>query len=659
MKNQRCFAWFQLWSCVVSLGCSGGAVMPARSSPPPTGTAAGAGAPAAGVPSRVDNPGVMMMSTAGAGAPVTATQPLAPQGDRDKISKDECPGSLSADNVKVLKQTGLAPSNRWLYPYAGTMFPRGLPAPILQWEGPAPDAIYLHVTSMLFDYQGCFAGSGAANFVIPQAVWDEAGMQSRGQADPLLIELTAIASGKTLRLPVLSVGFALATLKSAIYYNTYGSLIANMQGIVGGVVMRVLPGQPKPDVVVSAPDPAINCVGCHSVSADGSRMLAELHGQPGLFEGASSSYDLTALGSGINPPPLQSNLRRAGFAALYPDGSVYLTTGRIAAGPLASVPGTPVGNVAGTFGPETSKLYDTNTGTEITGSGIIDYAYMPNFSVDGAMVVFNQMDASNADAGHALGVMNYDRATKKFSQLRRIYNNATRYPGWPFFLPDVVVKTTEFETRQGKRAIFALGAPPDFATQEQPLGQTPHDSDLWWIDVDSGKATALARANGQDDKGATYLPYGDRDAHKNYIPTVSPVAAGGYFWIFFTSKRNYGNLFVKDAPEFVPEAKKIWVAAIDINAPPGSDPSHPAFYLPGQELESGNIRAFAALEPCRATGKSCQTGVDCCCGFCTDGMCACKQQSCAKLDEKCTTAADCCDKNLSCIGGYCGTVSLQ
>jgi hypothetical protein len=30
--------------------------------------------------------------------------------------------------------------------------------------------------------------------------------------------------------------------------------------------------------------------------------------------------------------------------------------------------------------------------------------------------------------------------------------------------------------------------------------------------------------------------------------------------------------------------KKLWVAAIDLNAMPGTDPSHPAFYLPGQEL---------------------------------------------------------------------------
>jgi hypothetical protein len=68
----------------------------------------------------------------------------------------------------------------------------------------------------------------------------------------------------------------------------------------------------------------------------------------------------------------------------------------------------------------------------------------------------------------------------------------------------VVKKTAEFELRSGKRLVFQLGATPDFTTQEQPLGVTPHASDLWWVDVDSGKAVPLHRANGNDAQGNTY-----------------------------------------------------------------------------------------------------------------------------------------------------------
>jgi hypothetical protein len=591
--------------------------------------------------------------------PSPAVQPLAPVGDRAKLTMSECPGALPADQVKELQRTDLMPStNRWLYPYDKTVFPRGLAAPLLQWEAPVASAVRIHLRSMLLDYEGCFAGGMAPSTTIPQAVWEKAADQSLGQSDPLTIELTLIASGTTVRLPMLSTIFALATLKSAIYYNTYGSLIANQMGLIGGVVMRVVPGQAKPDVFLSSPDP-LRCVGCHSVSADGSRMLAEIHLQPGTTEDTSASYNLSAVGTGVNPPPLQDKLLRAGFAGLYPDGSVYLTTGRIAPGPIGTLTGSGPGNVPGTFGPEVSKLYDTNTGAEIPGSGMIDYAYMPMFAVDGTMVAFNQMDTSGVAAGHALALMDYDHATKKFSNVRRVFNDMTQYPAWPFFLPDVVERSTEFDIRTGKRVVFQLGGTPDFTTQEQPVGLTAHPSDLWWIDVDSGKAVPLQRANGIDAQGKVYLPYGDRDAHKNYLPTVSPIAAGGYFWVFFSSKRNYGNAFVADPPETSAEGKKIWVTAIDINAPAGSDPSHPAFFLPGQELESGNIRAFAALEPCRENGSMCGSGVDCCCGFCTEGVCACGV-TCAKLDERCHSADDCCDKTLSCIGGFCGAiVNLQ
>jgi hypothetical protein len=83
--------------------------------------------------------------------------------------------------------------------------------------------------------------------------------------------------------------------------------------------------------------------------------------------------------------------------------------------------------------------------------------------------------------------------------------------------------------------------------------------------------------------------------------------------------------------------------------------SAPAFYLTGQELESGNVRAFAALEPCKADGLMCTAGVECCCGGCTDGKCGCPK-GCSKIQEKCAVASDCCDPKAQCINGFCSLV---
>jgi hypothetical protein len=190
--------------------------------------------------------------------------------------------------------------------------------------------------------------------------------------------------------------------------------------------------------------------------------------------------------------------------------------------------------------------------------------------------------------------------------------------------------------------------------------------------VASGRVTLLAKTMGFDtpadaDSGKTYLPFPD-DLHAAYFPTVAPIAAGGYFWLFFDSIRHYGNLGLQ---------RQLWGAAIDIqpNGSYQSDPSHPAFYLPGQEYGAGNHRAFAALDPCKRDGDSCTSGVDCCGGTCTlpsdvsefaepVGTCSPKKNSCAKRDERCTTSADCCPPAQgqpanSCIAGFCAYVSLN
>ena len=109
--------------------------------------------------------------------------------------------------------------------------------------------------------------------------------------------------------------------------------------------------------------------------------------------------------------------------------------------------------------------------------------------------------------------------------------------------------------------------------------------------------------------------------------------------------------------------KKLWVAAIDLSAPPGADASHPAFYLPAQELLAGNARAFWVQDPCRADGKSCETGDQCCNGYCQpDGaggalICSNKppMSMCSMVQEKCASRADCCDTTNVCINGFCAT----
>jgi hypothetical protein len=107
--------------------------------------------------------------------------------------------------------------------------------------------------------------------------------------------------------------------------------------------------------------------------------------------------------------------------------------------------------------------------------------------------------------------------------------------------------------------------------------------------------------------------------------------------------------------------KKLWVAAIDLSAPAGSDASFPAFYLPAQELLAGNSRGFWVLDPCHADGTTCETGDQCCGGFCqlngAGGALVCSNappsNHCSQPQEKCATSADCCDATNLCVNGFC------
>jgi hypothetical protein len=288
-------------------------------------------------------------------------------------------------------------------------------------------------------------------------------------------------------------------------------------------------------------------------------------------------------------------------------------------------------------GPKTSRLFNID-GTPITPQGwTVQYANMPSFSPKGDKLVFNHHDQGQ---GHSLAIIDFNAANNSFANLVEIYRHDTLWPGWPFVTPG------------GEGVVFVLGDAADYVSSH-PARIFAAKSDLFYVDIASKRAVRMDRAGGFNGN-QVYMPRPGRDENREFFPTLSPVAAGGYYWVFFTSRRTYGNIMTLPVDDV--GTKQIWVAAIDINAPPGTDPSHPAFYLPGQEEGSGNVRAFAALEPCKDNGAQCSSGVECCCGACNEqGQCACPM-GCSKIDEKCETAADCCSPSARCINGFCALV---
>ncbi|MDD9934778.1 MAG: dickkopf-related protein [Myxococcales bacterium] len=559
----------------------------------------------------------------------------------EPIVIDDCgdsnPAGLSPEQVDTLRAGGGTPP-RLLYPYDATVFPRGMVPPALMWDGNEAEAVYVHIESTHFEWFGCMTPQAPNYLDLPPEVWEAATARTLGPGDPYTIEVTPMVGGAAHGPVAISVVIAQATINGSIYYNSYLSAAA---GGFAGSILRIPPGG-NAELFLGG---LAGCYGCHTVSANGERLISYV-GVGGL-PGASYALDPTTQPN----PPMTAPSPFAGFTGLSPDGSVYVAGAR------------PVGLVApqGTPGepPNDSALYETDTGTVIAGSGVPPTAMMPTFSSDGTVLAFSD----GAATGQSLVLMDFDQAARMAANPRTIHTD-DQYVGWPFVLPD---RQAVVFTRGANSQYSGLGAGVIPGTNL--LGP---ESNLYMVDVDTGQATILAKAMGLNDARDTtgYVPFGAEDLGKNYYPTVSPVAAGGYFWVFFDSIRHYGN-----AGQF----RQLWGAAISIS-PDGdysTDRSHPAFYLPGQEFASGNHRAFAALDACVMDGEDCLTGIDCCGGFCfipeiednefgiePVGTCTSDVPECARRDERCLTDDDCCSPDPgepfnTCIAGFCAFIPLE
>jgi len=333
-----------------------------------------------------------------------------------------------------------------------------------------------------------------------------------------------------------------------------------------------------------------------------------------------------------------------------------------------------------------SRLYDSKTNAVVAAPSLTDqvkYAMTPVFSPDGKRFAFSSFD--NDDKAQKLKVMDVDLTQQPpvFGAPTTaaefigptLSEDAQGIVGWPSFLPDA------------KGLIFHEGDRFDTVR----YGALESYAELHLADLTTHSVNKLAALNGWVNDTNTYFPYGaDEECHRNYEPSVLPVPVGGYYWVIFTSRRAYGHTLAPDGTvpgtdnewgiydngaEYPSLRKKLWVAAIDLDYSGKADPSHPAFYLPGQELMAGNMRAFTALEPCKQEGDSCSSGAECCEGFCrqidasgefgeVQYTCVPPVTGCSYVDETCVSDADCCgyeDNSITCINNHCAVpyIDLQ
>jgi hypothetical protein len=525
---------------------------------------------------------------------------------------------------------GGANATKILYPYDKTVMPRGLTAPLLQFSPgtiPPEDAL-VTLSATFFSWKGFIhvMNSGVPQFSVPQDIWDAALETAGGQK--LTLAVTKAAAGVAYGPAQTSIIVAPASLRGAVYYMTY-------QTPVNGLY-SVKPGVRQPATLLEA-----GCLVCHSVSANGTRLAigtddAALVGKDGIYNIGS---DGAAAFVTTSPGGLGGDSRGISYATFTPDGKYVMRSQN---------------NFWGGVNQMAWRIDDANKAlvpATVNGLGAAVNAMVPAISADGKHYAFtNGPGDPFGTPSRSISVMDLaidaSKDTLTFSNRQLVLDNGASGSVAKFvnFLPDpsyLVLQEGENYNTGYDMMLPTWGPDSNFDTS---TGR------LYMIKLATKEHVELLNLNA----GNAVI-----DRMRNYEPFPLPVTAGGYFWIVFTSIREYGNTY-----QGANARKQLWVAAISPNPGPGEDPSHPPFYLPNQS-DTRNERGAWALEPCRADGQTCETGDECCNGFCrpkdpndphSPKVCQPPPAgSCSQTSEKCTVDTDCCDVSTGtrCIGGFC------
>lgn len=520
-----------------------------------------------------------------------------------KLHLEENPGNVGG-SVQTSLGGATTPDTMttWAYPYDATVFPRGEgQAPLMWMNGGATDQYEVKVTSPTFELDA-FITAASGRYDFAQKDWSEFVDSTTGAA---ALHVTRWNGTAATVVTDQKWTIAPASMRGTIYY----------WAINTGRVMRIQPGATMPDDFLGA---STTCPSCHTVSANGQSLLMNEGNWPNE---TSFNYDLKGSTNAYSGFAVTSGASQWALPGLSPDGTTVVEN---------------FANLRGPIGVQTGA-FDSATGNAIASTGLESHQLgMPAFSPDGKLLAYVDMSTND------LRAWDWDPVNKKATNDRLIVPSSAN-SGQPQIQFPTVSPDHQWIIYGRGTSLGSLGVP----------------GDLYAASVSSpGTEISLGNLNG------TNYPFaaGARDKDLDYEPTFAPVAAGGYFWVVFHSRRTWGNAITGQA--YVQEGqgvKQLWVAAFDQAPKANTDPSHPAFYLPGQDATTLNMRGYWALDPCKGNGQGCSAGVDCCGGYCAAGgpdgglVCSSTSSGCSQAGDKCAKTSDCCGAatGVTCINGAC------
>ncbi|HEY3802701.1 MAG TPA: hypothetical protein VGL61_08825 [Kofleriaceae bacterium] len=451
------------------------------------------------------------------------------------------------------------------YPIDQSVAPLNLPPMEIQWATGSNDLFHIALTSTNASVD---VYTSDPQTTLTADEWNAIVGTAVGQSLTITVEglVQAAPTTKYASAPV-SLGLSHDTIDtSAIYY------WASSQGDI----MSQTFGQTTAPTVVKD-----NCTACHSLSRAGSRIGYSrcVANNCGAEYVGFMHYDA---GSGAwNEVVDADNEAIAGtYTTFAPVGNPFPDDSHA----IALV----------TSGTGTLSLYDPDTGSAVP-SNIASVApiaghsaLMPDWSADGGHVVF-----ASADAGDSVDVTNSSIASMSYT-----YSSGSHVFGTPSVLvPQPITINAQSYTNlffpsfspDGQWVIFdaARAAWRNF-TSERTAGQR-----LVLVPTAGGTPIDLTALNGGT---------GDLDTT---WPHWAPGNTNDYYWIVFSSERDYGhevttaNTNPTCVANGVQQCKQLWIGAISKQSLANGtlDPSFEPVWLPGQATTADNISPYWTLPP--------------------------------------------------------------
>ncbi len=503
------------------------------------------------------------------------------------------------------------------YPLANAVMPQNVQPLDVQWENGAAGDVYRVTVSKPNAIVTGYVTHNGAPFKYDLVI-DRTGWRAIAESDPMAparVQVDRADARGAVAGTAVQVTLARGSLLGVVYY----------WDLREGKILRITDADARRENFLPNPprraSDGSRCVACHSISRDGRYMAAEIWEGQAPSAVFDLSRDLTA-----DPAPVRFPIRDEAswvYSSWNNDGT------RLVANRLG-----------GLF------LVDPATGNRVTPRGgtlPADDAVHPSWSPDGRTIAFVDNfrgpgpTAFNESELATLPVTAADTFGAPTTLLRGASlagepqrGSAVAYPSWT---PD----SRWLAFQHGPYSESDLEVMPGAPRRRFPAA-------MYLVAPTGGTPLRMTNASGVD---------ADSDA---YFPNFSPFNQGGYYWLLYFSRRDYGNA---QAGTRGTGRRQLWVTAVTNNPAAGRDPSSPPYWLPGQDVATDNVSGFWAPQPCAPRGASCTASSDCCTGTCGPdamGRFVCNpppvNTPCRMYGERCGASSDCC-RGLECAGNVC------